>query len=159
MTTPPISKRRGWKLVLGGMTLGVVLLAGTSYVVGVTDQRPFCATCHIMQPQAITHKLSTHTNVSCNDCHLPQGSFVNHYAYKAYTGVNDIYVNTFSAPELPITTTQGMKDIIDANCRRCHAATNMNVASMNAKPYCTDCHRNVPHMRTKPVSTRMVAYE
>lgn len=157
MATPPT--RRGWKMLLGGVVLGVVVLAGASYVVGVTDQRPFCATCHLMEPEAITHKLSTHANISCNECHLPQGDFVGHYAYKAYTGATDIYMNTLGAPDLPITTTPGMKEIIDANCRRCHAGTNSNVASMNAKPYCTDCHRNVPHMRTKPISTRMVAYE
>lgn len=157
MATP--HTRRGWKMLAGGVVLGIGVLAGTSYVVGITDQRPFCATCHLMEPQAITHKLSTHANVSCNECHLPQGDFIGHYLYKAYTGVNDVAVNTFGAPALPITSTAKMKDIIDANCRRCHAGTNRNVASMEAKPYCTDCHRNVPHMRTKPISTRMVAYE
>lgn len=157
MATSPTG--RGWKMLAGGVVLGVVVLAGTSYVVGMTDQRPFCATCHLMEPEAITHKLSTHANISCNECHLPQGAFVGHYVYKARTGINDVYVNTMGAPDLPITTTADMKEIIDANCRRCHANTNLNVASMDAKPYCTDCHRNVPHMRTKPISTRMVAYE
>lgn len=157
MATSPTG--RGWKMLVAGVVLGVVVLAGTSYVVGMTDQRPFCATCHLMEPEAITHKLSTHANISCNECHLPQGVFVGHYVYKARTGINDVYVNTVGAPDLPITTTADMKEIIDANCRRCHANTNLNVASMDAKPYCTDCHRNVPHMRTKPISTRMVAYE
>lgn len=157
MATP--RKKRGWKILLGGVALGAVVLAFTSYVAGVTDQRPFCATCHIMGPQAVTHKLSTHLNVSCNECHLPQGNFFGHYTYKAYTGLNDIYVNTLDSPQLPVMATDSMKDIIDANCRRCHTSTNVNVDSMSAKPYCTDCHRNIPHMRTKPISTRMVAYE
>ena len=37
--------------------------------------------------------------------------------------------------------------------------TNVNVASMDAKPYCVDCHRGMQHMRMKPISTRMVADE
>ena len=46
-----------------------------------------------------------------------------------------------------------------SNCIACHTATNTDVASMNVKPYCVDCHRNVAHMRHKPISTRIVAYE
>lgn len=30
---------------------------------------------------------------------------------------------------------------------------------MDAKPYCVDCHRNMAHMRHKPISTRTVAYD
>ncbi len=160
MATPPGETRwRGWKWLLGGVVIGVVGLACTSFVLGSTDQRTFCGTCHIMEPQAVTHKLSTHLNVNCNECHLPNGSFVQHYAYKAYTGAYDIFANTTGSYDYPVASTQSMKDIINANCTRCHTATNMNVDSMNSKPYCTDCHRNVPHMRTKPISTRMAAYE
>lgn len=152
-------RRHVWKIFLAGLVLGAGALACASYVAGLTDQRPFCATCHIMDPQAVTHKLSTHLNVNCNECHLPNGNFLTHYAYKAYTGVNDVAINTLGSPVLPVHATTGMKDIINANCRRCHTGVNQNVDSMSAKPYCSDCHRNVPHLRAKPISTRMVAYE
>ena len=36
-------------------------------------------------------------------------------------------------------------------------STNVNVASMDAKPYCVDCHKGMAHMRMMPISTRTVA--
>lgn len=157
MSSPP--KKRGWIWLLAGLVIGVVGLAGTSYVAEATDQRTFCSSCHLMEPQALTHKLSSHMNENCNECHLPNGSFVSHYAQKAFIGVNDIVCNTFGWYEYPVVATSSMKDTINENCKRCHVSVNLNVNSMNVKPYCTDCHRNVPHMNAKPISTRMVAYE
>jgi len=148
----------GFKFCLVGLVIGVVLVAGSAYVSGKTDQRPFCGECHTMMPQAITQKLSTHTNLTCNECHLPQ-SLTEKLPYKAYTGLADIAAEQFGKVNFPITATPRMKNIINTNCKSCHAATNMDVASMESKRYCTACHRNVPHQRTQPVSTRMVAYE
>ena len=51
------------------------------------------------------------------------------------------------------------RDVVNENCKACHFATNSEVASMDAKPYCVDCHRNMAHMRHKPISTRTVAYD
>jgi len=151
--------RAGCKIFLAGLVIGVVVLAGSAYVSGVTDQRPFCGQCHSMKPQAITQKLSTHTDLSCNECHLPQDSLISKFTSKASIGLSDISAENFGNVRYPIAASQGMKGIINANCKSCHAATNLDVASMESKRYCTDCHRNVPHQRTQPVSTRMVAYE
>ena len=49
------------------------------------------------------------------------------------------------------------KDVVNANCMACHSQTNVNVASMDAKPYCVDCHKGMAHMRMMPISTRTVA--
>jgi cytochrome c nitrite reductase small subunit len=146
----------GCKIFLAGLVIGVAVLACSGYVIGVTDQRPFCAQCHSMKPMAVTQKLSTHTNVTCNECHLPQG-LANKLPVKANIGISDIVAENFGDVRYPIAASQSMKDIINANCKSCHAATNLDVASMESKRYCTDCHRNVPHQRTQPVSTRMVA--
>ena len=118
------------KIFLGGLLAGGVLLAGLAYGMRVTDSRPFCASCHVMQEAAVTHKMSTHAALACM-----QGK---------------------DTPVLPSVAT---RDIINENCIACHSATNTNVASMDAKPYCTDCHRNVAHMRSKPISVRTVAHE
>ena len=150
--------RSGCKIFLAGLVIGVVLLAGSAYVVGVTDQRPFCATCHSMMPSAITQKLSTHANLACNECHLPQ-NLISKLPYKAAIGLTDIFAENFGTVHYPLAASASMKDVINVNCTSCHAATNQNVASMESKRYCTDCHCNVPHQRTQPVSTRMVAYE
>lgn len=152
------ARRRGFIIFLMGLFGGVVLLGVTGHVVSATDKRPFCGRCHTMLPAAITHKISSHTNLDCNECHLPRG-FVRHYAYKAYYGLHDFAAEHIFDVQLPIKASATMKDVINENCKACHTATNTNVASMEAKPYCTDCHRSVPHARTMPISTRMVAYE
>ena len=150
--------RSGCKILLAGLVLGMALLGGSAYVIGVTDQRPFCAQCHTMLPSAVTHKLSTHANISCNECHLP-ADLAHKLPYKAYIGMSDIYAENFATVQYPLMASGTMKGVINTNCKACHTATNLNVASMDSKPYCTDCHRNVPHQRMQPVSTRMVAYE
>jgi len=150
--------RAGCAIFLAGLVIGAAALAANAYVIGATDQRPFCAQCHSMMPSAITQKRSTHVNLTCNECHLPQ-NLMSKLPQKAAIGLYDIFAENFADVRLPIAASPGMKDIINANCTSCHAATNQNVASMESKRYCTDCHRNVPHQRTQPVSTRMVAYE
>ena len=79
--------------------------------------------------------------------------------FKAKEGARDFYMNTLGDVDLPIVAGMATKDVVNANCKACHFATNENVASMDAKPYCVDCHRSAQHMRMKPISTRMVADE
>ena len=37
------------KILLGGVALGVLVLAGLAWGMRVTDARPFCSSCHIME--------------------------------------------------------------------------------------------------------------
>ena len=147
----------GLKCLLGGVVLGVVLLAASAAVMRITDQRPFCSTCHVMGTAALTHKLSSHANQACNDCHAP-ASLGSRLPFKAAEGLNDL-VGNFAGKEVSVPVSLRTKEVVNNNCRSCHAVTNMGVASMESKKYCVDCHRNVAHMRAKPISTRMVAYE
>lgn len=147
----------GLKLFLGGVALGVILLASAAGAMRMTDQRPFCGSCHIMQEAALTHKISTHANVACNECHAPS-NLVAKIPFKAAEGTRDVLGN-MAGNEVPIPVSMRTKDVVNANCKRCHTMTNMAVASMEAKPYCVDCHRSNAHMRQKPISTRTVAYE
>jgi cytochrome c nitrite reductase small subunit len=146
------------KLVLGGATLGVVALATLAFGMKYTDQRPFCTSCHIMDPVGVTHKLSGHANISCNDCHAPHNLLAK-LPFKAIAGARDVYMNTLGHPGDLILAGMETKEVVNANCKACHTMTNVEVASMEAKKYCTDCHRNVQHMRMKPISTREVADE
>jgi len=147
----------GLKCLLGGVVLGVVLLAVSAVTMRVTDQRPFCSSCHVMQTAAITHKLSSHANQACNDCHAPAALGAK-LSFKAAEGVRD-FAGNFSGKEVSVPVSLRTKDVVNNNCKQCHAVTNMAVASMESKKYCVDCHRSVAHMRAKPISTRMVAYE
>lgn len=150
------SRHGPWlKIFLGGIAVGVVLLAGSAIAMRVTDQRPFCASCHVMQEAALTHKMSTHANLTCNECHAPH-NLAAKIPFKAAEGLRDFTAN-MQGKDVPIPVSMRTKDVVNANCKSCHAMTNMNVASMEAKPYCVDCHRSVAHMRQKPISTRTVA--
>ena len=147
----------GLKCLLSGVVLGVVLLAATAIAMRVTDQRPFCSACHVMQTAAVTHKLSSHANQACNDCHTP-APLASKLPFKVAEGLRDV-VGNFSGKEVSVPVSLRTKDVVNANCKQCHAMTNREVASMESKKYCVDCHRNIAHMRAKPISTRMVAYE
>lgn len=146
------------KTVLGGVVLGVLVLAGLAWGMRTTDARPFCSSCHVMGPEAVTHKMSTHANLTCNECHAP-AALLSKLPFKAMEGTRDVFSNTFGNVPERIVASAATKDVINANCKACHAMTNIDVASMESKPYCTDCHRGVAHMRMQPVSTRMVADE
>jgi cytochrome c nitrite reductase small subunit len=147
----------GLKCLLSGVVLGVVLLAASAAFMRTSDQRPFCASCHVMQSAAVTHKLSSHANQACNDCHAPVALGAR-LPFKAAEGLND-FAGNLSGKEVSIPISLRTKDVVNSNCKHCHAVTNMDVASMESKKYCVDCHRNVAHMRAKPIMTRMVAYE
>lgn len=144
------------KAVLGGIVLGVVLVAVLAWGMRTSDARPFCSFCHIMSPEARTHKMSAHANLTCNECHAP-AHLAQKLPFKAKSGLTDVFVNVFGTkPELLLASTS-MKDVINTNCKSCHVMTNVNVASMEAKPYCSDCHRGVAHPTKQPIATRMVA--
>lgn len=153
------SSRNGPRLkwFLAGVAGGVLLLVGMAAGMTMTDQRPFCASCHVMQEAALTHKLSTHANLACNECHTP-ATLMKKLPFKAAEGIKD-FVGNLRGLEAPVMPGVVTRDVINANCQSCHAMTNSEVASMEAKPYCVDCHRSVAHMRQKPISTRTVAYE
>lgn len=149
---------RSWhKIFVGGLLAGMLLAAALAWGMRVTDSRPFCASCHVMQEAAVTHKASTHAALACNECHSPSNLLVK-LPFKAKEGLRDVIANV-QGKDAPLLPSLATRDVINENCKACHSATNVNVASMDAKPYCTDCHRNVAHMRSKPVSTRMVAHD
>ncbi len=142
-----------------GIIIGVSAFAGSVHVINVTNERAFCASCHVMLPAAVSNKTSLHADLACNDCHLPQDNIVNYLVTKAKLGATDIYLNTTGDFDFPIRATNEMKTIIMDNCIRCHTMTNMNVAVMDVKDSCVSCHRNVSHQRMKPIDTRVVGYE
>ncbi|MDO5536149.1 MAG: NapC/NirT family cytochrome c [Desulfovibrionaceae bacterium] len=151
-------RKGSWlKILLGGLIAGVVLVGVSAYAMRITDARPFCGSCHPMQEAALTHKLSSHASLACNECHAPHNLMAK-LPFKAKEGLRDVIAN-FQGHDAPFQPSVATRDVINENCISCHINTNADVASMDAKPYCVDCHRNVAHMRSKPISTRTVAYD
>jgi len=142
-------------LWVSGIIIGSVCTLGAGVGMKISDQRPFCSGCHIMNEAAITHKMSSHAKLSCNECHAPH-NLMEKLPFKAVAGTKDIYLNLFGKMELPLEAGKSTKEAVHANCKACHHMTNATVSSMDVKGACTDCHRNVQHMRMKPVSTRSV---
>lgn len=148
---------RPWKWLLVGATAGILLLAAAAGAMRFTDSRPFCATCHVMQEAAATHRASPHANLACNECHAPQRLLAK-LPFKAKEGLRDALAN-MQGKDVPLLAGLETRDVVNANCRSCHANTNTDVDVMAAKPYCVDCHTGMAHQRKMPISTRMAADE
>lgn len=146
-----------WKWLCVGLLAGVILTGLFAWSINYTDQRMFCASCHIMQEAARTQKMGPHANLSCNECHAPHGLMAK-IPFKAEAGITDI-INNIRGVELPIPPHKKYRDVARQNCINCHAPVNESVQSMNVKPYCTDCHRGVAHMPMNPISQRTVGYD
>ncbi|MDR3363286.1 MAG: NapC/NirT family cytochrome c [Desulfovibrio sp.] len=157
MGTSPTGSCTCIKVLLCGVIVGIALVGVLAGAMTASDQRPFCSSCHVMTEAAATHKMGTHANLACNDCHTPTG-LISKVSFKTKAGISDFFANQ-SGKDVPHPASGDTRSVVNDNCKSCHAPTNLNVASMDVKPYCVDCHRNVAHMRYKPVSTRMVAYE
>ena len=134
---------------------GMIAMAGVGLAMRSTDQAAFCAGCHVMSEAAWTHKASIHAELACNECHTPY-DIAPKLPYKTASGLRDITTNTFGSVADVIHATKDTKNVIQANCRRCHTATVQTVA-MDVKPYCTDCHRAVPHNKKLPIDRRKAA--
>ncbi len=138
-------------LLLAVLVLGV----GAAYTMQATDQARFCGSCHVMEEAAMTHKRSLHAKLACNECHAPY-DLAAKIPFKMESGSSDIKDNTFKNFHDVILAGKAHKDVINANCMRCHAPAVQKVA-MDSKPYCVDCHRSIPHKRSAPISSRKVA--
>jgi cytochrome c nitrite reductase small subunit len=142
-------------LWVSGLVIGSIITVGAGVGMQITDKRPFCASCHIMNEAAVTHKISSHAELACNECHAPH-NLLEKLPFKAVSGTRDMYMNTLGKIEMPLKAGESTRQVVNTNCKACHRISNTTVASMDAKGLCTDCHRNVQHMRMKPVSTRSV---
>ncbi len=153
-----------WKLLFSGLVIGVILAGVFAWALNATDQRQFCASCHLMREAAVTQKLGMHAKLSCNECHAPHALLAK-IPFKAEAAMEDVLGN-IQGRDVPIPPVcilippaKKHRDIVNQNCINCHAPVNAKVASMAVKPYCTDCHRSVAHMRLNPISERTVGYE
>ena len=147
--------KRGWGVLFLTFVVGMLAMAGAGFAFKQTDQATFCASCHVMSEAAWTHKNSVHAKLDCNECHTPY-ALGEKLPFKAATGLHDIRVDKFGTVVDVIHATKDTKDVVQANCRRCHYPTTMDVA-MDVKAYCTDCHRTVPHNKKLPIDRRKAA--
>ncbi len=135
-----------------------VAYAGGGLSMRMTDDAAFCGSCHVMYEAVRTHQKSVHATIACNACHIPHDNLISKMVYKSRSGMRDMYQNTLGTISDVIEVEEHTRDVVHQNCVRCHAMTVLNTA-MEAKQYCTDCHRQVPHFSKIPVAQRRTANE
>lgn len=152
-------KQKVGLLVLGGMIVGLgalflYLLRMHTYIIG--DDPAACVNCHIMSPYYATWSRSSHgRDVTCNDCHVPNGNIVSHYAFKGMDGMKHVAYFVTHSERQAIMAEDASAEVIMDNCIRCHKQLNTEFVKTGRIDYmeakrgegmaCWDCHRNVPH--------------
>jgi cytochrome c nitrite reductase small subunit len=136
----------------------------TSYL---SDHPQTCVNCHVMAPQYVTWAGSRHRTVAtCNDCHVPQDSFLRHYAFKASDGLRHAFIFTFRLEPQVIRIHSAGQRVVQENCIRCHSRTVHNTRLELVRGddrqhqeglRCWDCHRETPHGRVNSLAA--VPYE
>lgn len=115
----------------------------------LSDDPKACINCHIMTPMYASWQHSSHANAaSCNDCHVPHDSALRKYYFKAMDGSRHSFLFTFRMEPQVIRARYESKEVIQANCLRCHGD---QVHQATTEPIfersCVECHREVPHGR------------
>lgn len=123
---------------------------GGSYM---TNDPAACANCHVMQGQFDAWQKSSHHSVAvCNDCHVPMDSFVGKWWVKATNGWHHSSAFTTGDYPEPIRAKERSREVVEAQCRRCHADLAETVDGHGTgrdavQRSCVSCHDSVGHLR------------
>jgi cytochrome c nitrite reductase small subunit len=127
---------------LGAFTF--VYAKGFSYL--SSDPRA-CVNCHVMNPQYDAWLASGHRHTAtCVGCHLPHAGLAKWLA-KAEHGFRHSAAFTLQNFKEPIEITPRDREIVRANCLRCHAAFVHAVAVTPVRQEldCLHCHAGAGH--------------
>lgn len=158
------------KVMIGSTVFGICLSAflcigvytffnakGVSYL---SNDSKACNNCHIMNDVFHDYSNSVHAHTvggepraTCSDCHLPH-DFIPKWLAKAESGISHAYAFTFKLDSLPthLSANAKSKEMVQANCIRCHVDTVGVVVNPTTIPghtdralSCVSCHHNVGH--------------
>lgn len=152
----------GFRLI--GLALMGCCVGGGIYLAQISEAASYlsddpeaCINCHIMVPQYATWQHSSHGKITtCNDCHVPQDSTWRKYWFKANDGLRHSVLFTLRMERQVIEAIQASKDVIQANCIRCHESVIDRAVAPVGHSFdrsCIDCHREVPHGRIHSLSS------
>ncbi|MDR1241323.1 MAG: cytochrome c nitrite reductase small subunit [Deltaproteobacteria bacterium] len=122
------------------------------------DDPRACVNCHVMASYYQSWSRSSHAaQATCNECHVPQGSFPASLLFKAVDGVYHAAVFSARAEPQVIRPRDASSEVILENCIRCHTQLNTEFVKTGMVKYadvkngrqkaCWDCHRDLPHTR------------
>lgn len=164
-----VRPRGGWKypaIIITGAFVGIFIytfIASRAYSY-LSDDPATCVNCHVMAPYYATWMHSSHgRNVTCNDCHIPQDNIVNKYFVKGLNGYNHAAVFTKRTEDQAMRAIPINSQAIMNNCIRCHTQLNTEFVETGRHSWremqeiggsaCWDCHRGVPHTRSRSLSS------
>lgn len=138
-----------WTYVLPYLVLiilFIVIFAGGTYGWERTNSTEFCGTtCHTMPPQGVTHSISPHANVTCEECHIGRASFGDQLMRKSQA-LHEIYYTIFSLYEYPIRA-KALRPARDT-CEKCHLP----------ETFTSDSLRNIKHFANDVENTPFTTY-
>lgn len=145
-----VIKKHIWKLVTIGCALGMAV--AVTFVAGYhfAGKSTFCGSCHSMENNYFTWKMSRHKQFACTECHLPAGNFAYTFTYKAYAGIRDVAGETMRSYPYTIKLTGNARTIANSNCSRCHFSTIEETAMVKEDTDCMKCHKFLVHGRPVP---------
>ena len=161
---PPKEWRVPVIILVGAIVgLGFYILKASRATSYLSDNSTVCINCHVMTPQYITWKHSSHGEVAnCNDCHVPQDNVFRKYFFKARDGMyHATMYTTYQVPEV-IKMHEAGQQVVQENCIRCHENQITDVKHSDWVPghaahrtdrQCWECHREIPHGRVKSLSS------
>ncbi|MCX8056543.1 MAG: cytochrome c nitrite reductase small subunit [Ignavibacteria bacterium] len=150
---------------IGGIFIGLAFLVlyisnAPSYL---SDKPESCINCHVMTPQFITWRNSSHARVAtCNDCHVPQDNIIRKLYFKSSDGLRHSFIFTFRLEPQVIQIKEAGKKVVQENCIRCHRnlieETQLIKVSTpkfqhSENKLCWDCHRETPHGRVNSLAS------
>ncbi|CZE51092.1 cytochrome c3 family protein [Campylobacter geochelonis] len=165
-------KKRKFMILLAGVILGVVFAYGGYKAVKLTGDLPFCASCHVMEPMAVSYHNDVHSGIgesgvkaSCTSCHLPHDNVVNYIFTKAKTGLYELGVTALGKDkdvDWYKKLENRSKFTYDTGCMDCHEKILDKKTSKHPKELemhahyvllkgtkdeisCTTCHTHVGH--------------
>ena len=160
-----IKPRGGWRypaIIITGAFVGLFVYTffhsrAYSYL---SDNPRTCVNCHLMSPYYATWTHSSHgRNTTCVDCHVPHNNILNKYYFKAKDGLRHSAVFTMRAEKTPLQAIPASSQVIMNNCIRCHEQLNTEFVKTGRMDFkemkkhggqaCWDCHREVPHTRSR----------
>jgi cytochrome c nitrite reductase small subunit len=134
-----------------GIALLLFLALGPPKLLARSSSPEFCSGCHTMESnyEAWSHA-GAHRRGTCVDCHLPNENRGAHALWKTISGLKDAAM--FYSGRVPdhIKITAHGKEVLQANCIRCHETT---VMFINHERRCWECHRRISHKRTGAMAT------
>ncbi len=109
------------------------------------DDPAACMNCHVMKDAYDGWRVSSHRNVTCNECHTPN-DIIGKYATKVEHGVRHSYVFTFEPDKQIFRLKESGEKIVTNNCVACHQTlVNSTLPDHTNERRCLQCHIGVAH--------------